>query len=72
MLLGTEVPYTDRGPMIENSIIAAYAPDHEHESGGRRTGIILPWSSGFAVKVSFYLFMTRLFWLHLTCLLIHL
>ena len=50
--LGTSVPYTDRGPMIDNSIIAAYAPGYEHPSGGRRTGIILPWSAGFSVKVS--------------------
>ncbi|XP_067950541.1 fibrocystin-L-like [Watersipora subatra] len=50
MLLGVEAPYTDRGPMIRDSVIAAYAPNYPHSSGGKRIGIVLPWSAGFSVK----------------------
>lgn len=51
MHLGPDTPYTDRAPMLNNSVIAAYAPNYPVESTGRRYAVILPWSEGFVIKV---------------------
>ena len=51
MKLG-DTQYTDRGPLLNSSIIAAYVPDHPHEGGEIRHAVVLPWSEGFRVMVS--------------------
>lgn len=50
MKLGSEVPYTDRGPLIRDSVIAAYVPDYENQASSK-LAIVLPWSEGFSIKV---------------------
>ncbi|KAF6035563.1 hypothetical protein EB796_006123 [Bugula neritina] len=49
MKLGSDVPYTDRGPLIRDSVIAAYVPDYENQASSK-LAIVLPWSEGFSIK----------------------
>ena len=51
--LGGEVPYTDRGPLLNNSDISAVAPNYQHASS-QRIGVVLPWTEGFSVLVCYY------------------